>query len=460
MPTLAHAIAGVAEIYFADAAIYFGLRPNEILQRLYRFSRPAGCPCEGTLTVYKPCSRTIPSTRIAGGETVRTNGSLLCICGAVLLSLSNPPLHAEDGVFKDKILFGQVAALDGPARALGQGMREGILAAFEEANRAGGITGHKLELKSIDDGYEPEKTIEAINGAINQDKVFALVGAVGTPTSKAGQPIATAAKVPFIGPFTGAEFLRNPFNRYVVNVRSSYFQETEAWIEHLTTDLGITRIAILYQDDAFGLAGLAGVKNAMAKRNMALVAEGTFKRNTTAIKSALLEIMKGQPQAVVTVGPYKPIAEFIKLARQLKLDAAFVAISFVGSDSLAQELGNQGAGVIVSQVVPFPGDRSLPVVMSYQTALSAVDSKAKPGFVSLEGYLVGQLVVEALKRIPGEPTREAFLDAIERAPFDLGGVKLSFSATQNQGSNQVYFTVLQSDGTFRPVTRFAKSASR
>ena len=391
---------------------------------------------------------------------MRTNRSLLCICGAVLLSLSNPPLHAEDGVFKDKILFGQVAALDGPARALGQGMREGILAAFEDANRAGGITGRKLELKSIDDGYEPEKTIEAINGAINQDKVFALVGAVGTPTSKAGQPIATAAKVPFIGPFTGAEFLRNPFNRYVVNVRSSYFQETEAWIEHLTTDLGITRIAILYQDDAFGLAGLAGVKNAMAKRNMALVAEGTFKRNTTAIKSALLEIMKGQPQAVVTVGPYKPIAEFIKLARQLKLDATFVAISFVGSDSLAQELGNQGAGVIVSQVVPFPGDRSLPVVMSYQTALSAVDSKAKPGFVSLEGYLVGQLVVEALKRIPGEPRREAFLDAIERAPFDLGGVKLSFSATQNQGSNQVYFTVLQSDGSFRPVTRLAKSASR
>ena len=391
---------------------------------------------------------------------MRTNRSWLCICGAVLLSLSNPPLHAEDGVFKNKILFGQVAALDGPARALGQGMREGILAAFEEANRAGGINGRKLELKSIDDGYEPEKTIEAINGAINQDKIFALVGAVGTPTSKAGQPIATAAKVPFIGPFTGAEFLRNPFNRYVVNIRSSYFQETEAWIEHLTTDLGITRIAILYQDDAFGLAGLAGVKKAMAKRNMSLAAEGTFKRNTTAIKSALLEIMKGQPQAVVTVGPYKPIAEFIKLARQLKFDAAFVAISFVGSDSLAQELGNQGAGVIVSQVVPFPGDRSLPLVMSYQTALSAVDAKAKPGFVSLEGYLVGQLVVEALKRIPGEPTREAFLDAIEHAPFDLGGVKLSFSATQNQGSNQVYFTVLQSDGTFRPVTKLAKSAAR
>ena len=391
---------------------------------------------------------------------MRTNHSLLCIFGAAFLSLSNTPLRAEDGVFKDKILFGQVAALNGPAQALGQGMREGILAAFEEANRAGGVNGRKLELKSIDDGYEPEKTIVATHQAIKEDKVFALLGAVGTPTSRAGQPIATAAKVPFIGPFTGAEFLRNPFNRYIVNIRSSYFQETEAWIEHLTTDLGVTKIAILYQDDTFGLAGLAGVKKAMAKRNMSLVAEGTFKRNTTAIKSALLEIMKGQPEAVVTVGPYKPIAEFIKLARQLKIDAAFVAISFVGSNSLAQELGNQGAGVIVSQVVPFPRDKSLPAVTSYQAALTAVNPNSKPGFVSLEGYLVGQLVVEALKRIHGDLTREAFLDAIENAPFDLGGVRLSFSATQNQGSNQVYFTVLQADGSFRPVTKLVKTVAR
>jgi len=198
----------------------------------------------------------------------------------------------------------------------------------------------------------------------------------------------------------------------------------------------------------------------MAKRNMSLVAEGTFKRNTTAIKSALLEIMKGQPQAVVTVGPYKPIAEFIKLARQLRFDAVFMAISFVGSDSLAQELGNQGTGVIVSQVVPFPGDKSLPVVTSYQAALAAVSPNSKPGFVSIEGYLVGRLVVEALKRIPGEPTRETFLDAIESAPFDLGGITLTFSTTQNQGSNQVYFTVLQGDGSFRPVTRLVKTVAR
>ena len=251
----------------------------------------------------------------------------LCVVGGTVL--------AEDGVTDNKIVFGQVAALQGPAQALGQGMRQGILAAFDAANRTGGISGRKLELKSLDDGYEPEKTVEATKRILDEDKVFALVGAVGTPTSKAGQPIATAEKVPFIGPFTGAEFLRNPYNRYVVNIRSSYFQETEAWIDHLVKDLAISKIAILYQDDAFGLAGLEGVQRAMAKRNMSLVAEGTFKRNTTAVKSALLDIMKARPEAVVTVAPYKPVAEFIKLAHQVKMQAVFVAISFVGPDSLA-----------------------------------------------------------------------------------------------------------------------------
>jgi ABC-type branched-subunit amino acid transport system substrate-binding protein len=339
-------------------------------------------------------------------------------------------------------------------------MRQGILAAFDDANRRGGIAGRTLELKSLDDGYEPEKTVEATQKIIDDEKVFAVVGAVGTPTSKAGQPIATAAKVPFIGPFTGAEFLRDPYNRYVVNVRASYFQETEAWIEHLTKDLGITRIAVLYQDDAFGLAGLDGVQRALAKRNMSLVASGSFKRNTTAVKSALLDIMKGQPEAVVTVAPYKPVAEFIKLAHQVKLDAVFVAISFVGSNSLAQELGSEGAGVIISQVVPSPWDASLPVVAAYQSAMTADDAKAQAGFVSLEGYLVGRLVVEALKRVNGEPTREKLLDAIAAAPFDLGGVKLSYGPTKNQGSDQVFFTILQADGSFKPVVRLARVAGQ
>jgi ABC-type branched-subunit amino acid transport system substrate-binding protein len=384
----------------------------------------------------------------------------LRIALALLASLAGGAACAEDGVTADKIVFGQVAALSGPAQDLGQGMRQGILAAFAEANRSGGIGGRTLELKSRDDGYEPEKTVEATKASLEEDKVFALIGAVGTPTSKAGQPIATAAKVPFIGPFTGAEFLRNPYNRYVVNVRSSYFEETEAWIDHLTNDLGITKIAILYQDDAFGLAGLEGVQRAMAKRNMTLVAQGSFKRNTVAVKSALLDIMKAQPEAVVTVAPYKPVAEFVKLAHQVHLNAVFVAISFVGSDSLAKELGAEGSGVIVSQVVPSPWDASLPVVAAYHRALSAADPNAKPGFVSLEGYLVGRLAVEALKRVKGEPTREALLDAMIAAPFDLGGVTLTYGPAKNQGSDRVFFTILQADGTFKPVTRLEKAAGQ
>ena len=386
------------------------------------------------------------------------NGNQIRLAAALIVSLVSANALAEDGVTDGKIVFGQVAALQGPAQALGRGMRQGILAAFEAANRGGGISGRTLELKSLDDGYEPEKTVEATKKIIAEDKVFALVGAVGTPTSKAGQPIATEAKVPFIGPFTGAQFLRDPYNRYVVNVRSSYFQETEAWIEHLTKDLGISKIAILYQDDAFGLAGLEGVQRALLKRNMSLVASGSFKRNTTAVKTALLDIMKAQPEAVVTVAPYKPVAEFIKLAHQVKMDAVFVAISFVGSDSLAEELGKEGAGVIVSQVVPFPLDTSLSVVAAYQSAMVAADPSAKPGFVSLEGYLVGRLAVEALKRLSGAPTREGLLDAINAAPFDFGAVKLSYGPTKNQGSDQVFFTILQADETFRPVTRLARVA--
>ena len=220
-------------------------------------------------------------------------------------------------------------------------MQAGIRAAFEEANKAGGVKGRKLELVSIDDGYEPNKSIEATKKLLDEHKVFALIGPVGTPTSAATQPIALQAGVPFIGPFTGAEFLRNPFQPNVVNVRGSYFQETEAMVERLTKDRGITRISIFYQDDAFGRAGLAGVQKALAKRNMQLASEGTFERNTVAVKGALLSIQKGKPEAVIMVGPYRPCAEFIKLARQVKLDAVLVNISFVGSNALAKEAGRR-----------------------------------------------------------------------------------------------------------------------
>ena len=368
--------------------------------------------------------------------------------------------HAENGVSADKIVFGQAAALDGPAAALGQGMREGILAAFTEANKGGGVKGHRLELVSRDDGYDPNKSIQAAKQLIDQDKVFALIGSVGTPTSAAVQPIATDAGVPFIGAFTGAEFLRTPYKANVVNVRASYFQETETMVEHLTKDLGISRIAIFYQDDGFGQAGLAGVKRALDRRKMALVAEGAYERNTTAVKRALLTIRQSRPEAVIMIGAYQPCAEFIKVAHEVKLDAVFVNISFVGSDALAKELGHDGTGVVVTQVVPFPTDTSIGLVARYQAAHKALKADATPGFVSLEGYMVGRLVVMALEKLPGNAiTRANLLDVISHSNFDLGGVTLSYGADNNRGSDRVFLTVIQSDGRFRHVERLTKAGS-
>ncbi|MBR1188642.1 ABC transporter substrate-binding protein [Bradyrhizobium sp. AUGA SZCCT0169] len=378
---------------------------------------------------------------------------------AVLLATSIPA-SAENGVSADKIVFGQAAALDGPASALGQGMKIGLEAAFAEINKAGGVKGRKLELKSVDDGYEPTRSIEAAKKLLEEDKVFALVGAVGTPTSAATQPIATAAGAPFIGAFTGAEFLREPHKPLVMNIRASYFQETEAMVERVTKDLGATRIAIMYQDDAFGQAGLAGVKKALEKRQMQLAGEGTFERNTVAVKAALLAIKKVEPQAVIMISPYKPAAEFIKLAKQIKLDATFVNISFVGSDALAKELGAAGTGVVITQVVPFPKDAAIPVVGRYHASLKASAPDAQPGFVSLEGYLVGRAIAAALEKVDGDLTRQAMIDAVQKAgSLDLGGFKLSYSPTSNRGSNEVFLTVIQADGSFKAVDRLEKSGS-
>lgn len=383
------------------------------------------------------------------------NISIASLASALLL-LGGVVASAEDGVSESQIVFGQSAALEGPAGALGRGMRLGIAAAFGKANAEGGVNGRRLKLISYDDGYEPDRSIDHVKKLITQDKVFGLIGSVGTPTSKATQPIATKAGVPFIGPFTGAGFLRDSKLGNIVNVRATYGAETEEWIKHLTEGLNFDRIAILYQDDAFGRVGLKGVNAALKKRGLELVGQGTYERNTTAVKSALLEIRKNKPQAVVMVGAYKPIAEFIKLSRKIRFNPAFVNISFVGSSALAAELGDAREGVIISQVVPSPWDETIPLVREYQEALKAADPTAKPGFVSLEGYMVGKLTVLTLQNVFGDVTRQAFLNKVwEIGTFDLGGVTLNFSRSDNQGMDDVFMTTIQKDGSFKSVEKLS-----
>jgi branched-chain amino acid transport system substrate-binding protein len=360
----------------------------------------------------------------------------------------------ETGVSSDRILFGQAAALDGPSSALGQGMRQGILAAFAEINGKGGVHGRKLELISRDDGYDPDRSVVQTTKLIEDDKVFALIGAVGTPTTTATVPLAKARNVPFIGPFTGAAFLRAADLHNVVNIRASYAAEAEAWIKHLTEELHVRSIAIFYQDDSFGRDGLAGVKLALEKRQMELTAEGTFERNTKAVGSALRTLKRAEPEAVVMVGTYGPCAEFIKLAHKSGFNPIFVNISFVGANALAMELGTEGSGVIVSQVVPFPWDASVKVVADYQAAEKALDPGLKPEFVSLEGYLSGRLVAAALEMTGPNPTRTEMLQLInDVGRFDISGNIMTFGPKMRDVPPKVFLTVIQPDGSFKAVER-------
>jgi branched-chain amino acid transport system substrate-binding protein len=385
-------------------------------------------------------------------------GKRLTIAAGVTLLLAAAASHDaradETGVSKDRILFGQAAALAGPSSALGQGMRQGILAAFNEINAKGGVHGRKLELISRDDGYDPDRSAVQTTELIEQDKVFALIGAVGTPTTAATVPIAQAMGVPFIGPFSGAAFLRAPDLHNVVNIRASYAAEAEAWIKHLTEDLHVRSIAIFYQDDAFGRDGLAGVKAALNKRNMNLTAEGTFERNTRAVGSALRTLRRAEPEAVVMVGTYGPCAEFIKLAHRSGFNPIFVNISFVGASALAKDLGPEGKGVIVSQVVPFPWDTSVKVVADYQAAERSFDPALKPDFVSLEGYLSGRLVAAVLEMAGPDPTRAEMLRLInDVGRYDISGDIITFGPKAQELPPKVFLTVIQPDGTFKAVDR-------
>ena len=254
------------------------------------------------------------------------------------------------GITDERVLFGQSAAFSGPAEELGTNMRLGINTAFHEVNEAGGVHGRSLELLSLDDAYEPEKAVTNTLSLIEDEQVFMLIGAVGTPTSRSATPVSVAAGVPYLAPFTGAEFLRTLGPENVINVRASYNQETEEMVERLTEDLGIRRIAVMYQDDSFGRAGYVGAVNALRSRGMSPVGIGLYTRNTTAVKTAVLDIERSLPEAVIMVGAYEPVATFIRWARHIGMDVQFINISFVGSNALADELESEG-----SRSVRYPG---------------------------------------------------------------------------------------------------------
>ena len=367
------------------------------------------------------------------------------------------------GITENSILFGQSAAFTGPAQELGKDMRRGIEAAFSEVNQIGGVHGRLLELLSLDDAYEPEAAIANTVQLIEQDSVFALIGAVGTPTSRSAVPVADAAGVPYIAPFTGAAILRDPRWSTVVNLRASYNQETEEMVAQLTEQLGIERIGIMYQDDSFGRAGYTGTRDALERRGMTPASVGLYTRNTLAVKAALLDLAEGSPEAVVIIGAYQPVAELIKWARFTGMDPIFMTVSFVGSNALATELGPAtddgpgGEGVFVTQVVPFPTDDSVPIVASYLEALAEHVPGAIPSFVSLEGYIAGRLTIAALEVCGRDLDRDCFLETLIGTGFmEIDGFELFFGPDDNQGSDQVFLTVIGPDANYHSINSLAE----
>ena len=371
---------------------------------------------------------------------------LLVLAGTVL-AIAGGPAAAADGVTATTVTIGQSAAFSGPAAELGKDMRSGIQAYFDQVNRAGGVNGRKLVLVSLDDGYEPGRAAENTRKLIRDD-VFALLGYVGTPTSEAAKPIFSEAHVPFVGAFTGAELLRTPFNRYIFNVRASYYAETDAIVE-LLAKLDLKRIAVFYQDDSYGKAGLAGVERAMAARNMKIIALGTVERNSVDVAAAVKEISAKDPQAVVLISAYKSCAAFIRAMKAARSNPQFMKVSFVGSKALSAELGAEGRGVGISQVVPFPWNLGVPIVKDYQRSLRASNEAAEFGFGSLEGYIAARVFVEGLRRAGANPTRETFVAAMETLrDLDLGGFYVTYTPTNHNGSRFVDLTVIGKDGGF------------
>jgi ABC-type branched-subunit amino acid transport system substrate-binding protein len=325
-------------------------------------------------------------------------------------------------------------------------MRNGVKAYLDHVNAKGGVYGRRLELVTEDDRYEASVAPGASKKLIEEHKVFALLGYVGTPTGVAHLPVVTQARVPLVGMFTGAEVLRAPFNRYVFHVRASYYDETEKIVEQVVS-LGGKKISVFYQNDAYGEAGRKGTELALEKRKMKIHSQGTVERNTVAVEAAAKAIHDSQPDAVVMVSAYTSITAFVRTMQKLGSGATFYNVSFVGSKALADALGKDGVGVAISQVVPFPWGTSVPVVKEYQQ-LAKKAGFTDYNFSALEGFLSAKVMVEGLRRAGKSPTREGLVDALEKMDADLGGFFVSYSPKNRAGSKFVDLTIIGREGKF------------
>jgi len=364
------------------------------------------------------------------------------------------------GIFDDKIILGSSAALTGHSGFLGTEYIRGARAYFNEINGQGGIYGRKIELISYDDQYDPPRTVVNTRKLINEDRVFALFDYVGTPTSVKIIPIVEKERIPLVGLFTGANALREPTKEFIYNIRASYYEEVDAFIEGAAGALKFKKIAVLYQNDAYGLDGLRGAELALEKFDLKPVTTASYERGTLDIEAALKTIGDSGAEAVVMIGTYSPMAKFIRSAKAAGFKPLFQNVSFVGPEALAKDLGSEGDGVIVTQVVP-PADENstLPGVQEYIALSGKYFPDAKPSFGGLEGFVNAKVVVEALRLTGVKPDRAKFIEALEIIKdFDAGlGVPISFSQDKHQGLDKVFLTYIK-DGRYVLFSDWSEAA--
>jgi ABC-type branched-subunit amino acid transport system substrate-binding protein len=362
------------------------------------------------------------------------------------------------GVTDTEIVIGSSSALGGHASFLGTQTIHGSIAWIKEVNEKGGIHGRKIRLISYDDQYDPPKTVTNTQRLINKDKVFALFDFVGTPTSVKIIDIVHKAEIPILGFFTGAEALRTPYRPYMFHVRDSYYAEAEGAIEYFVDRLGLMKIAVMYQEDAFGLAVLTGVQLALERRNKETVATATYIRGTMDVEEAVKIIKASGAEAVVMVGTYSPLAKFIKKSHDDGFTPYFHTVSFVGSEAFGKEIVEtqqidplQYGRIIVTQVVPSPFSDELSGVKDYLRLIKKYYPNDKPNFVALEGFINAKVLVKALEDSGRALTREKFIDTLESINnYDLGiGKGIAYSVLDHQGLEGIYYSKVTGDGTFK-----------
>lgn len=347
------------------------------------------------------------------------------------------------------IVISQVAPLTGVLASTGKQMVVGGQIYFDHINATGGVNGQKIRLEVADDGYKVDETVRLTREALARPEVVALFGFAGT--ANVGQlltdGVLNQGGAALVAPYTGGEPLRTPFNPWIFHVRAGYGDETEHMVQQVTT-LGMKRVAVMYQDDGFGKAGLQGVERALAKRGLTLSAAAPYERNTDKVDDAVKTIRASDAQAVIMISVNKPTSAFIQRYREAGGGAQLYNISVVDPAEIVKLAGLKHAhGLGVSQVVPYPFMPAMPVVREYQQLLKKYAPNELVNYTSFEQFLGAKVLVEGLRRAGPRPTRAAVIKALESmGNFDLGGTVVRYAPDNRIGSRYVEVTVIGSSG--------------